>query len=98
MIEATASIVLNSVGLAVTNGEYTSGSDKIPAKDIREKYDERIEFLLEKTIPKGEMILTNIIDINVNCLYEIVYITYLKTSIYNREQVTAFSVTRSGAV
>lgn len=61
--EPTSSIVLNSVALAVTNGSITFDSQKIPVKDIREKYDERIEFLFNQVIPKGIASEDEVIDL-----------------------------------
>ncbi|OQR67759.1 puromycin-sensitive aminopeptidase-like, partial [Tropilaelaps mercedesae] len=51
--DSTTSILLNSVGLAIINGEFNCGKEKIPVKDIREKEDEKIEFLMEAPVQKG---------------------------------------------
>ncbi|OQR67756.1 puromycin-sensitive aminopeptidase-like [Tropilaelaps mercedesae] len=51
-----ASIVLYSLDLVVSGVELQSGENKILAKEIKElKEDERVEFVMEKPIPKGKI-------------------------------------------
>ncbi|XP_022709994.1 aminopeptidase M1-B-like isoform X1 [Varroa jacobsoni] len=56
--ESTSSVLLNSLGLAVSEGEFQCGSNTICVKETQElKADERIEFIFGRPIHKGTGIL-----------------------------------------